>query len=114
MGIFIFTGSYQYPVESNVTGAEGIEGEIEYKLAIYIRDNKYKLVFENFYHNGVENDYGFLYEGELIEMPFSSIPERYHQTFWKRIRFHATTKTDQMIAYFQRSMSEKSELEKEW
>lgn len=110
-------GSMNYRTNKLYFGVAAVEGDIDYKINIYVKDGRYKYTIHSFRHSGSPAgmsspiNYGILTNSNEAPKPSRGGP---NNKAWNDIKNVAKTKTNKIIEDLKEYMNKQYEASKDW
>lgn len=110
-------GSMNYSPGRMFFGAANAEGDIDYKINIFVKEGRYKFIFHSFRHNGSSGlgntpiSYGLLTTDETAPRPSRGGA---NNKAWSDIKMQASEKIKKTILSLKESMNKSYEANNNW
>lgn len=110
-------GIVKYRTSKIYFGVACVEGYVSFKLNIFVKDGRYKYIFDTFRHSGTaglgsrEIDYGLLTMNTEPPQPSRG---NANKKAWNDIKDKTTIEANELIESLKKAMNQKSENSKDW
>jgi len=110
-------GSMNYRSNRMYFGVAAVEGDIDYKINIYVKDGRYKYIIHSFRHSGTSiGIYAPISYGILTNSSDAPKPSRggANNKAWNDIKDVATNKIKKIVQGLKEDMNKQYESSKDW
>lgn len=106
-GKIIGKGAIKYN-PSALSGSDVIRGYINYTITVELKDNKYRCVVSDFYHDGNSDDFGTLTTSEECPNP-RTMAKKWSNKTWKELKSVAETNGKSLMKSLEEHMTKVEE-----